>query len=244
MPALVSSFGWIAVGASEWSPPPGGLRALDLREAEVEDLGLPARGHEDVGGLEVAVDDALRVGRLEGVRDLDPEVEERAELERPLPDPLRERLPLEQLHGDEVLPLVLLDRVDRADAGVVEGRGGAGLALEALEGRRVLRQLHRQELERDVAAELRVLGLVHDAHAAAAELPGDLVVGDGLADHWPASAAPAGYSFSNSGSPWRSVRSGSRRTQSGSRNPAFQARPRAAIASAFLLIVQKTQAAL
>jgi hypothetical protein len=162
-----------------------GLRArsLDLGEPEVQDLRLPSGGHEDVGGLEVAVHDPLRVRRLEGVRDLDPDVEERPDLERPLPDPLGERLPLEELHRDEVLPLVLLDRVDRADAGVVELRGRLGLALEALERRRVLRQLDRQELERHAAAELRVLGLVDDTHAAAAELPGDLVVRGGLADH-------------------------------------------------------------
>ena len=101
-----------------------------------------------------------------------------------------------------------------------------------------------EELQSDGPAEPRVFGLVHDAHTPAAELAGDLVVGDGLADHRPASAAPAGYSFSNSGSPWRIVRSGSRRVHTGSRNPAFQARERADIASAFLLIVQKTQAAL
>ena len=178
MPAVVSSFGCTAVGRLGVLGAARRPRPLDLREAEVEDLGLPARGHEDVRGLEVAVDDPLRVGRLEGVRDLGPQVEERAELERPLADPLRERLPLQQLHGDEVLALVLVDRVHGADAGVVEGRGGAGLALEARERVRVLGQLRGQELERDVAAELRVLGLVHDAHAPAAELRRDPVVGD------------------------------------------------------------------
>ena len=103
----------------------------------------------------------------------------------PAPDPLRERLSLEQLHGDEVLALVLVDRVDGADPGVVERRGRARLALEALEGGRVGGELGGQELERDVPAELRVLGLVDDAHAAAAELRDDPVVGDGLADHRP-----------------------------------------------------------
>jgi len=61
------------------------------------------------------------MGRFERVRDLRPEVEERAEVERSLPDPLRERLSLQQLHRDELLALVLVDRVDGADAGVVEG---------------------------------------------------------------------------------------------------------------------------
>ena len=129
------------------------------------------------------MDDPLGVRRLERVGDLDPDLEELPELEGPAPDPLGQRLALEQLHRDEVLALVLVDLVDRADAGVVERRGGARLALEALERGRVLRHLRGQELQRDVAAELRVLGLVDDAHAAAAELRSDPVVRDGLADH-------------------------------------------------------------
>ena len=41
-----------------------------LGEAEVEDLDLAVRGDLDVGGLEVAVDDALLVGLLERLGDL------------------------------------------------------------------------------------------------------------------------------------------------------------------------------
>ena len=81
------------------------------------------------------------------------------------------------------LPVVLVDVVDRADVGVLERGGRAGLALEPLERLRVARQLLGQELQRDAAAELQVLGLVDDAHAAAAELREDPVVGDRLADH-------------------------------------------------------------
>ena len=41
----------------------------------------------------------------------------------------------------------------------------------------------RQELQRDVPPEPRVLGLIDDAHAAGAELADDAVVLDLLADH-------------------------------------------------------------
>jgi hypothetical protein len=57
------------------------------------------------------------------------------------------------------------------------------LALEALEGGLVLRHLGGQELEGHVAAELRVLGLVDDPHAPAAELRRHPVVGNRPADH-------------------------------------------------------------
>ena len=71
------------------------------------------------------------------------DVEQLADLEALPRQPLRQRLALEQLHDDEVLALVLLDRVDRADARVVQRRRRARLALESLQRLRVVRQLVR-----------------------------------------------------------------------------------------------------
>ena len=44
----------------------------------------------------------------------------------------------------------------------------------------------RQELQCNCALQFGVLGLIHHAHLALAELLGDLVVRDSLADHGPA----------------------------------------------------------
>jgi hypothetical protein len=46
------------------------LDAEAPRQAEVEDLHLPGVAHHDVAGLDVAVDDALGVRRLERLGDL------------------------------------------------------------------------------------------------------------------------------------------------------------------------------
>ncbi len=74
--------------------------------------------------------------------------------------------------------------------GMVEGGGGARLALEAFEGVGLGGELFRQELEGHGAPEPRVLGLVDDAHAPAAQLLDDAVVGEQrLADHSSASGA-------------------------------------------------------
>jgi hypothetical protein len=71
-----------------------------------------------------------------------------------------------------------------ADVGKVERRCRHGLALKAKQHMRVVGNIFGQELQCDKAAQLQVFGFVHHAHAAPAELLGDAVVRDGLADHW------------------------------------------------------------
>ena len=62
--------------------------------------------------------------------------------------------------------------------GWCEVRGGVGFVLEALQLPRVEHGGERQHLERDAAAERNLLGLVDDAHAAAADLAEDAEVAE------------------------------------------------------------------
>src|SRR5579859_4413485 len=101
-----------------------------------------------------------------------------------------ERLAFEQLHGDEALAIRFADVIEGTDVGMVQGGGGAGLALKALERLRIARKIFRKKFERDVAAQASVLGLVNDAHAACAQLGENAVVRDGLADHAGLCGAP------------------------------------------------------
>ena len=47
----------------------------------------------------------------------------------------------------------------------------------------IAKGIRREELQGDHALEARIFGLVDNTHPAFAELGGDLVVGDGLANH-------------------------------------------------------------
>ena len=64
----------------------------------------------------------------------------------------------------------------------------------------ILRQVDRQELQRDRAAQPRIFRLVDDAHAAGADALEDPVVGDRLANHAGSQDTPAARASGISGS--------------------------------------------
>ena len=109
---------------------------------------------------------------VERVGDLDGEVEQ-SWLRQRRPPPARacSVCPSSSSIDQEALALVLAEVVDRADVRMVQRRGGARFALEALD-RAAASCVSRagQELERDVPSEPQVLGAIDDAHPAAADL--------------------------------------------------------------------------
>jgi hypothetical protein len=66
---------------------------------------------------------------------------------------------------------------------MVEGGGGAGLAPEALEGEWI-GGCAGEHLDGDMAAELEVLGFIHDTHAARAYAAEDAVVAEDGSRLW------------------------------------------------------------
>src|SRR5580698_2845747 len=78
-----------------------GARSGDFSQAEIENLGVAAFGDEDVGRLDIAVNDALSVGGIEGIGDFDGEVEEALHVYGTTRDQILESLALETFHGDE-----------------------------------------------------------------------------------------------------------------------------------------------
>ena len=132
-------------------------------------------GQHDVLRLDVAMDDAVLVGVLQGAADFAGDLERGVERELLLPrEPLPERLALGERH-DVVEQAAGLSRVvQREDVGVLEGRGDLDLAEEPLAAEHG-RQLGLEQLDGDGAAVLQVLGEEDDRHPAVAELPLDPV---------------------------------------------------------------------
>ena len=156
------------------------LGSGDLGDAEVGDLGRPIGGDHDVGRLDVAVNDALLVGVVEGVGGL------RQDAEHPLRrhgslfrQPLIHGRPVHVLHGDVRQVVLLLHVVNGDDAGMGEDsrrsrfpekalpqafllfRGALFAQLDGLDGHR--------------PPDVRIDGVVHHAHGATAQLSDDLV---------------------------------------------------------------------
>ncbi len=138
------------------------------------------------------MDDSFGVRGIERVGNFDSELEHLVERECAALDPMLQRLTVQIFHHDERMPADrfarlkrdLANLVDRADIRMVQRGCSASLAAEALKSGRVANHAIREKFERHEAAEFGVLGLVHDAHPAAAQLLDDAVVRDGSADQW------------------------------------------------------------
>ena len=163
----------------------GLLYCRHLRQSEVEHLGMPALGDQDVRRLDVAVDDPLCVRRIQRVGDLDSQVQHLLHRHRCARDQVFERGSVQVFHDDERTTLGFIDLVNRADVGMVQRRGGKRLAPEPLQRRSVLRQIVGQELQGHMPRQLLVFGVIDHTHAAAAQLGDNSIVGNGCVDQMP-----------------------------------------------------------
>ena len=93
-------------------------------------------------------------------------------------DPIGEGRAVDELHGVVVDAALAADRVDRDDVGVVQMRGRLGLDAEPGDLPRVDGGGEREDLQGHPTAQRVLLGLVDDAHAAAAELADDAEVAE------------------------------------------------------------------
>src|SRR5689334_8844239 len=117
--------------------------------------------------------DSLPVSGIESIRHLDPKIEQPLRFERPVPDQVLQGCPVQKFHHDEGTAILLVDFVNRTDVRVIQSRGGSCLALETAESLGISGNVVRKELEGYEAAELCILGFVHNSHAPTAKFLDD-----------------------------------------------------------------------
>ena len=122
---------------------------------------------------------AFFVGRLQTLGGLDGDVERLFQLQGTLGNPIFDSSAFEEGHGEERLPVGLVDLVNVADVWVVQTRSRLRFPDETGFVFGIFNGVRGEELEGDRPFQLGVLSLVNDTHPALAEFLGDLVVRDG-----------------------------------------------------------------
>ena len=151
-----------------------------LCQAEVQHAQPPLAIDHDVVRLEVAVGDPGAVRAGHGVGQWRRDFEQPAQRETVLRQQLGHGPARDQLHGDEVHRASrggrLFRRVQGHDVGMVQRRDGPRLAFETGSPVGIGRHRLGEYLQRNVATELRVLGLPDNTHPAFADLFDQAVV--------------------------------------------------------------------
>ena len=153
----------------------GARHQRQFRDAEVENLQAAIASEKQVLGLQITMDDATLMRRGEPARDLHAILNRRAFRHRTVPQPLAERLALEQFRDDVRNRALAADVVDDQEVGMVECACGPRFGLEPLDALRVGGAGAGQSFDRHVPAEARVPGAIHLAHTAGADQAVDLV---------------------------------------------------------------------
>ena len=152
-------------------------------QPEIQNLKRAAFRDKNICRLDVAMNDSFFVRGIERVGQLNPDFNRAPHRNTALTEQLIEALPFQQLHRDECFRFVLFDRVNGADAGMIQRRCRARFAQKALQRLRVAMRIFGQEFQGHAPPEFCVLGFIHHAHAAAAQFAEDAVMRNGFVEH-------------------------------------------------------------
>ena len=130
---------------------------------------MTARRHEHVGRLEIAVHDARLVRGVECIGDLNRQREQLVDRQAMGVQVVAQGSAVEPFHRDERPAVVFTNLVDGADVGMIQRRRGSCFAPETLDRTRIVSEVGRKELERNLSTERQVLCEEHDTHSAAAQ---------------------------------------------------------------------------
>ena len=115
------------------------------------------------------MNDPLLMRGFEGLRDLFRDGQRLVEWQRAALQPTRERFAANEFEDEELFAVGFVLTVDRADVRMVQRGKELRFTAEPCKAFRIVREALGQDLQRDVASELRVTGAIHLVHAAHAK---------------------------------------------------------------------------
>ena len=141
-----------------------------------------------LAGFEIAVDDPLFVRVVQRIRDLPGDGQgvlqvraRRGRAPAEVTDQFGQVSSVDQFHHQRAQTTRFLEAVDVSDVWMIERRQRLRFAREPREPFGIAHERGRQDLQRDVAIELRVVGTVDLAHSAGAEQRDDFIWAEGRA---------------------------------------------------------------
>ena len=150
-------------------------RRQTLRQTEIGDVRLSAPIEENVGRLQIAMQDAALVSVVDGPPHLDHQRRQGRAAQR---RPIGEAAAVDQLHAEIRLLVVLADIVNGDNVGMVEQGGRLGFQTEAGHVFGQGQTAGADHLEGDDSVERAMPGFVNHPHAAAGDLFDHFVLAD------------------------------------------------------------------
>ena len=139
-----------------------------LGESEVQHLHDTVASNHDVFRLDVAVNDAGLVSRLQRRGYLRGDVEHFTDCHPRVGHVFSQSFAVDELRDDEVTPVDLANFIDRDDVGMIERRGGLRLLLESTQLVRIVVEGSWEQLERHFTVEFRVQSQIDFTHPTGA----------------------------------------------------------------------------
>ena len=160
---------------------------LEARDPEVEELAELVRRDHHVLGLQVAVQDAGRVGMPERLEQSRRDRERLSERKRAFSEAVAEGFAIDVFHGEKGNAVDFPGLVERGDRRMLEARARGGLAEEPFP--RVRRDRRGEDFDRRRPPEGEVAGEKDLAHAPGTQRLVDSVVREDAPDHRRSGAA-------------------------------------------------------
>jgi hypothetical protein len=159
------------------------IRSEALRKAKIKELDAARTVDDDVRRLEVAMKDSPGVRMGQGVSDLSAILEDQLGGQTVVRNERAQRMAGDVLHGDESLTAGVAYFEDGTDVRMVQRRGGARFAEQALVGPGIARIPSAKDFDGDIAAQSLIACAKDHTHAASTNLLKNGIVGELLAEH-------------------------------------------------------------